>query len=59
VTEFNQPRVREILAEHFWYQTVVSDLPHFTYLGVPENELPELGLKQISFAERKFWVPDI
>lgn len=59
VSEFREAGVREILAGHRWYQTVVSDLPHFTYLGVAEDELPGLGLKKILDGERRFWVPDI
>lgn len=30
-----------------------------TYLGVKESELPELGLKKATNANRDFWVPDI
>jgi hypothetical protein len=59
VAEFENPSVREILADNFWYQTVVSDLPHFTFLGVDETDLPGLGLKWISSGDRNFWLPDI
>ena len=59
VSEFNDPHVRRTLAEHRWYQTVVSDLPHFTYLGYEEDELPDRGLKKIQHDEREFWLPDI
>jgi hypothetical protein len=59
VREFDDPRVRRILADRFWYQTVVSDLPHFTYLGIPEEDLPGVGLKLIETLGRSFWVPDI
>ena len=59
VTEFGEPAVRKVLAEHFWFQTVVSDLPHFTYLGMPESELSGAGLKRIVHLDRPFWVPDI
>jgi hypothetical protein len=59
VAEFDDAKVREILATHFWYQTVVSDLPHFTFLGVSEDELPGLGLKQVASGDREFWLPDI
>jgi hypothetical protein len=59
IAEFDDPAVRKILANHGWFQTVVSDLPHFTYLGVKERELPGLGLKRVEYLERKFWVPDI
>ncbi len=59
VKENENARIREILAKHGWYQTVASDLPHFTFLGVPEAELPGLGLKKIVTGGRDFWVPDI
>lgn len=59
VAEFNETPVRKMLADHYWYQTVVSDLPHFTFLGVPEHELQKLGLKLIQHADRDFWVPDL
>jgi hypothetical protein len=59
VAGHDNPRVRAILAKHGWYQTVISDLPHFTFLGVPEDGLPKLGLKKASNAGRVFWVPDI
>lgn len=59
INENDNPKVREILARHGWYQTVVSDLPHFTFLGVPESDLPKLGLKKKSDGGRVFWVPDI
>jgi len=59
VREFGDERVREILARHQWFQTVVSDLPHFTFLGVEEAELTGLGLKKVESGEQAFWVPDI
>lgn len=59
VKEYENVSVRSILAKYGWYQTVVSDLPHFTYLGVPENELKTLGLKKVKNGGRVFWVPDI
>ncbi len=59
VKEHEDPKVRDILAKHGWYQTVVSDLPHFTFLGVPESELPGLGLKTENSGGRKFWIPAI
>lgn len=59
VTEHDQADVRAILAKHGWYQTVVSDLPHFTFLGVPENELTGLGLKKEMNDGREYWLPSI
>lgn len=59
VEEFENSEVRAILANHGWHQTVVSDLPHFTYLGAAESELSKLGLKKVTNGGRVFWVPDI
>jgi len=59
VAEFDDAEVRRILAEHFWYQTVVSDLPHFTFLGIEASKLPEIGLRQVISNEREFWIPEI
>ena len=59
VAEYDDARVREILTDKFWYQTVVSDLPHFTFLGVPVAQLPDLGLKHVEHHSREFWIPDI
>ncbi len=58
VVENDNPRVREILARHGWFQTVVSDLPHFTFLGVTEDKLPGLGLKKTVSGGRSFWIPE-
>ncbi|MFN0277890.1 MAG: hypothetical protein ACKVRN_04730 [Pyrinomonadaceae bacterium] len=59
VTEHDNSQVRSILAKHGWFQTVESDLPHFTFLGVPQTDLPKLGLKKVSHSGRVFWVPEI
>jgi len=57
--EFLDARVRQILAENGWFQTVLSDLPHFTYLGLAEQELPAHGLKSVEVDDQKFWIPDV
>jgi len=59
VEQFEDARVRAILARHGWFQTVTSDLPHFTFLAAKEEELPRLGLKSVQNSSRTFWVPDI
>lgn len=59
VNEFDNPRVREILANHGWFQTVLSDLPHFTYLGLKEKDLPRHGLKQVEVDGQIFWIPNV
>ncbi len=58
VSQFGNARVRSILAAHGWFQTVKSDLPHFTYLGVEEKDLPALGLRSIQVNGRTFWIPN-
>ncbi len=59
LNEFHDERVRSVLARHGWFRTVVSDLPHFTYLGADESDLPSLGLKRLMSAGEAFWVPDL
>jgi hypothetical protein len=59
VTEHDNAKARAVLAKHGWYQTVISDLPHFTFLGVMEKDLPKMGLKKVSDGGRVYWVPDI
>jgi len=59
VNEFFKPRVREIMAAEGWFQTVLSDLPHFTFLGLVENRLPQHGLKAVEANGQKFWIPDV
>ena len=59
VKEHDDPQVRALLARNNWFQTVVSDLPHFTFLGVAEDRLPQLGLKKVRSGSRDFWIPDI
>lgn len=58
VAEYKNERARKILALNGWFQTVVSDLPHFTYLGASEKELPDLGLKKIENCGQIFWIPN-
>jgi hypothetical protein len=53
------PALIELMKANGWYQTVVGDTPHFTYLGVPERELPGRGLKAIVVGGTQYWVPNI
>lgn len=59
VNEFDNPRVREILAKHGWFQTVLSDLPHFTFLGLKEKDLPKRGLRSVEVNGQVFWIPNV
>jgi hypothetical protein len=58
-TEFTNAEVRAMLARHGWFQTVRTDLPHFTFLGVREDELPALGLRRTIEYGQTFWLPAI
>ena len=59
VKEYEDSRVRAIMVKHGWHQTVISDLPHFTFLGLPEEQLPSRGLRMVVSGGRKFWVPNL
>ena len=59
VNEFRNPRVREIMAKHGWFQTVLSDLPHFTFLGLKEKDLPKHGLRSVVINGQVFWIPNV
>jgi hypothetical protein len=63
INEYEIPKVREILARHGWFQTALDDLPHFTYMGVTEADLPGLGLRKERMremlGEHVFWLPDL
>jgi hypothetical protein len=59
VNEFENPRVREIMGEHGWFQTVLSDLPHFTFLGLKEKDLPKNGLRSVEVNGQVFWIPNV
>jgi len=57
VEEHESGAVRALLARHGWFQTVLSDLPHFTYLGAAEADLPALGLARVEAEGRVWWLP--
>jgi hypothetical protein len=59
IQQFADRRIRAIMAEFGWFQTVKSDIPHFTYLGRKESDLPSWGLKQVFFGGQNFWIPDL
>jgi hypothetical protein len=59
VEQFSNKQVRQILANHGWFQTVKSDLPHFTYLGIKEADLSKYGLKRVLSGGQEFWIPNL
>ena len=57
VVEHGDPEVRSILNRHGWFQTIRTDRPHFTYLGMPERELPSRGLRNVVYNGYFYWIP--
>lgn len=57
VSEHDNPAVRQLLASQGWFQTVVSDTPHFTYLGLQQDQLGSVGLKSVTNGGRIYWIP--
>ena len=57
VQQDNDRIIRSALNRHGWYQTVVGDSPHFTYLGLPEIELARRGLVSVARGGHIYWVP--
>jgi hypothetical protein len=53
------PAKRSIMNSNGWFQTILNDPLHFTYLGVPESELPRRGLKAVLADGTIYWVPNI
>lgn len=59
VVQYSDPDVRKILNDHGWYQTIIDDAAHFTFLGVKESELPRRGLKCVFRGSYFYWVPNL
>jgi len=59
VAEYQDSEVERALNGRGWYRTVANDLPHFTYLGLDERELPARGLRRLESGGQTFWVPDM
>ncbi|MEO8572875.1 MAG: hypothetical protein ABI481_02810 [Pyrinomonadaceae bacterium] len=59
VTEFWNAETRSILNRNGWFQTVVDDPAHFTYLGYSEADLPARGLIAVAKGGHQYWVPNL
>ncbi|MBX7169548.1 MAG: hypothetical protein K1X72_01250 [Pyrinomonadaceae bacterium] len=57
--EFQDTKIRQIMGNHGWFRTVKGDEPHFTYLGVKENDLKNMGLQKADTPKGEFWVPNV
>jgi hypothetical protein len=53
------PEIRALMNANGWFQTVKGDLPHFTFLGVKESDLPSRGLTAIIYKGTQYWVPNV
>ena len=58
VNEYSNADVRSIMNRNGWYQTVIDDPGHFTYLGFPESELPGRGLIAVFKSGHQYWIPN-
>jgi D-alanyl-D-alanine carboxypeptidase len=47
---------RKALNQNGWFQTVETDTPHWTYLGVPEQKLPEFGFNKKIVRGITYWL---
>lgn len=52
----SNPKQRQILNQNGWFQTVVKDVPHWTYLGIPAEDLPKFGFKNQVVQGITYWL---
>ncbi|PAX52409.1 D-alanyl-D-alanine carboxypeptidase family protein [Brunnivagina elsteri] len=47
---------RQVLNQNGWFQTVEGDVPHWTYLGVSEENLNQLGFREKIVGNIPYWL---
>ncbi|WP_392534714.1 D-alanyl-D-alanine carboxypeptidase family protein [Nostoc sp. C117] len=47
---------RKALNENGWFQTVENDVPHWTYIGLPEDKLSLFGFKNKVIRGINYWI---
>ncbi|MBR8836117.1 MAG: D-alanyl-D-alanine carboxypeptidase family protein [Stigonema ocellatum SAG 48.90 = DSM 106950] len=47
---------KQALNQNGWFQTVENDLPHWTYIGQPQEKLVELGFKNKIVRGISYWL---
>ncbi|WP_242056305.1 MULTISPECIES: D-alanyl-D-alanine carboxypeptidase family protein [unclassified Nostoc] len=52
----NNQKQRQVLNQNGWFQTVVKDVPHWTYLGIPAEDLPKFGFKNQVVQGITYWL---
>jgi len=55
----SSPKQRQALNQNGWFQTVENDIPHWTYLGLTEEQLPLFGFKKQVVRGIKYWITPI
>jgi D-alanyl-D-alanine dipeptidase len=50
---------RQALNQNGWFQTVENDTPHWTYLGLTEEDLPKFGLRRKIVRGVTYWLTPI
>lgn len=50
---------RQALNQNGWFQTVESDIPHWTYLGLTEEQLPLFGFQKKLVRGITYWLTPI
>jgi len=55
--EYNNPKTRKIMNKFGWYQTVIDDIPHFTYLAFnPEFAPEQYELVKVLKNNFEYWI---
>ncbi|MBE9036165.1 D-alanyl-D-alanine carboxypeptidase family protein [aff. Roholtiella sp. LEGE 12411] len=49
-------RQKQALNENGWFQTVENDIPHWTYVGLSEEYLPQFGFKNKVIRGISYWI---
>jgi D-alanyl-D-alanine carboxypeptidase len=47
---------RKALNQNSWFQTVENDIPHWTYVGLSEENLPLFGFKRKAIRGINYWI---
>ncbi|MBD2532105.1 D-alanyl-D-alanine carboxypeptidase family protein [Nostoc flagelliforme FACHB-838] len=47
---------RKALNQNGWFQTVENDMPHWTYVGLSEENLPLFGFKKQAIRGINYWI---
>ncbi|MBW4611958.1 MAG: D-alanyl-D-alanine carboxypeptidase family protein [Desmonostoc vinosum HA7617-LM4] len=47
---------RQALNQNSWFQTVENDIPHWTYVGLSEDNLPKFGFKNKVVRGITYWI---